>query len=105
MFEYQLFYKSTKRFIFSKEIHLTNKRQGQYGEQSIKGIPNSLQAAHLIDHILFFETSGVPLLILAFENKDVHAIDYATGDIVYEFVFKDDSIPSGQPTIAANKLR
>ena len=33
-------------------------------------------------------------MICAFENKDVHAIDYATGDIVHEFIFKDESIPS-----------
>lgn len=26
MFEYQLFYKSTKRLRFSREIHLTNRR-------------------------------------------------------------------------------
>lgn len=39
MFEYQLFYKSTRRLSFTKEIHLTNRRQGQYGENGIKGIP------------------------------------------------------------------
>ena len=33
-------------------------------------------------------------MICAFENKDVHAIDYVTGDIVHEFIFKDESIPT-----------
>ena len=32
-------------------------------------------------------------MICAFENKDVHAIDYATGDIVHEFIFKDEPNP------------
>jgi hypothetical protein len=32
------------------------------------------------------------MYICGFENKDVHAIDYASGDIVYEFIFKDDTI-------------
>ena len=95
MFEYQLFYKSTMRLRFSREIHLTNKRQGQYGDQGIKGIPNSLQAAHLIDHIVFFRSNGSSLMICAFENKEVHAIDYATGDIIFEFIFKDETIPTG----------
>jgi hypothetical protein len=71
---------------------LTNRRQGQYGDKAIKGIPNSLQAAHLIDQIVFFESNGIQLLICGFENKDVHAIDYATGDIVFEFVFKDEPL-------------
>ena len=32
MFEYQLFFKSTKRLRFAKEIHLTGKKQGAYGD-------------------------------------------------------------------------
>lgn len=55
-----------------------------------------MQAAHLIDHIVFFESNGIQLLICAFENKDVQAIDYASGDIVFEFIFKDEAIPSAQ---------
>lgn len=94
MFEYQLFYKSTRRLSFTKEIHLTNRRQGQYGENGIKGIPQSLQAAHLIDHIVFLDMNGVNILICAFENKEIHAIDYASGDIIYQFIFKDDTIPT-----------
>ena len=39
MFEYQLFYKSTKRLRYHKEVHLSNKRMGEYGEQIMKGIP------------------------------------------------------------------
>lgn len=96
MFEYQLFFKSTKRLGFSKELHLTNRRQGQYGEQGTKGIPNSLQAAHIIDNIVLFESNNTHLMICGFENKDVHAIDYVTGDIVHEFIFKDESIPTQQ---------
>lgn len=38
-------------------------------------------------------------MICAFENKEVHVIDYATGDIVFEFVFKDDTILPGQNEI------
>ena len=41
---------------------------------------------------MFFETNGIQMYICGFENKDVHAIDYASGDIVYEFIFKDDTI-------------
>jgi hypothetical protein len=37
------------------------------------------------------------MLICAFENKNIHAIDYLTGDIVHEFIFKDESIPVDQP--------
>ncbi len=47
----------------------------------------------MIDDLIFFESNGTYLLICAFENKDVHAIDYATGDIMHEFIFKDDSNP------------
>lgn len=36
-------------------------------------------------------------MVCAFENKEVHAIDYASGDIVYEFIFKDDAIPANTP--------
>ena len=39
MFEYQLFFKSTKRLSFAKEIHLTGKKQGAYGEEGVKGLP------------------------------------------------------------------
>ena len=42
-----------------------------------------------------FESNDIQMLICSFENKDVHAIDYATGDIVFEFVFKDDTILTG----------
>jgi hypothetical protein len=42
---------------------------------------------------VFFESNGIQLLICGFENKDVHAIDYASGDIVFEFIFKDEPIP------------
>jgi len=32
------------------------------------------------------------MLLCTFENKDVHAIDYASGDIMHQFIFKDDMI-------------
>ena len=32
------------------------------------------------------------MMICTFENKDVHAIDYASGDIMHQFIFKDDMI-------------
>ena len=45
-------------------------------------------------------------MFCVFENKDVHAIDYATGDIVHEFIFKDESIPTEQELDqASNKLK
>ena len=42
MFEYQLFYKSTKRLRYNKEDHLSHKRQGGYGDQLAKGVPQKL---------------------------------------------------------------
>ena len=44
----------------------------------------------MIDNISYFESNGVHLLICVFENKVVHAIDSASGDILCEFIFKDD---------------
>ena len=49
-----------------------------------------MQAAHIIDNLRFFESNGVFILLCTFENKDVHAIDYASGDILHQFIFKDD---------------
>lgn len=92
MFEYQLFFQSTKRLRFAKEIHLTGKIQGAYGDEGVKGLPQKVQAAHIIDNIIFFESNGVQMLLCTFENKDVHAIDYASGDIMHQFIFKDDMI-------------
>jgi hypothetical protein len=49
----------------------------------VKGLPQKVQAAHIIDNIIFFESNGVQMLLCTFENKDVHAIDYASGDIMH----------------------
>lgn len=97
MFEYQLFYKSTKRLRYYKEVHLSNKRMGEYGEQIVKGVPQKLQAAHIIEKVLLFDAKGTTILVCAFENKNVHAVDYMTGDIIHEFVFKDESMPIAAP--------
>jgi hypothetical protein len=31
------------------------------------------------------------MLLCTFENKDVHAIDYISGDILHQFIFIDDN--------------
>ena len=48
----------------------------------------------MIENLIFFETKGTYMMICAFENKKVHAIDYKSGDIIHEFIFKDETIPS-----------
>ena len=103
MFEYQLFYKSTKRLRYHKEVHLSNKRMGENGEQIVKGVPQKLQAAHIIEKVLLFEAKGTTILVCAFENKNVHAVDYMTGDIIHEFVFKDESMPIAAPAPAKHQ--
>ena len=40
----------------------------------------------------------------AFENKKVHAVDYVTGDIIHEFIFKDESMPIAAPTIPKHSV-